>query len=302
MNTFSKTGTVLLFCLIFANILAGQIWFKLDLLEDKETYQISLVSDEDWSLPNNITSTGQITVKAPTLELEITDFESLNPLLQWEYNSRFNAPNESSDFDYFSFGLEKFNRDFIYEMGEEVPILRFKNANGCSDFVSLIDNDVDPYFYSPSKTVNIGNQLTIVGARGNAYMGIKGEKMVQCKKRVIKKEHFVDDYTIFPNPATEQINLSLNWKESGQNGSVYIRDNSGKTVLVYKQRLEKGQNKFAMDISQLLGGIYYLEVLSEGGESIPMDRFVKIYSASIDQLENEPYDESPKNKSAYEKN
>jgi len=301
MNTFSKTGIVLILCLILGYTLNAQVWFKLDLLEDKETYQISLVSQESWSLPQNITSTGQITIKAPTLELEITDFESVNPLLQWEYNSRFNAPNESSDFDYFSFGLEASSRDFVYEKNEEVPIIQFKNANGCSDFVSLIDNDLDPYFYSKSKAVNIGNQLTIVGARGNAYMGIKGEKMVKCKKRIIKKEHFVDDYNIYPNPATDLIHLHFNWKESSQNASIYIRDNSGKTVLVDKHRLEKGNNKFDMSIGNLTGGIYYIEVLSEGGEAIPMDRFVKINSASIDQLKKEKEEEGDSPKRAYEK-
>jgi len=302
MNTFSKMATVLILFLIFGKTLSGQVWFKLDLLEDKETYQISLVSQENWSLPNNITSTGQITIKAPTLELEITDFESVNPLLQWEYNSRFNAPDESSDFDYFSFGLEKSSRDFVYEKEEEIPIIRFKNANGCSDFVSLIDNTLDPYFYSKSKAVNIGNQLTVVGARGNAYMGIKGEKMVKCKKVIIKKEHFIDDYNIYPNPASDLIHLDLNWKESGQNGSIYIRDNSGKMVIVDKQRLEKGINKFSMNIGNLTGGIYYIEVLSEGGESIPMDRFVKINSASIDQMKKEEEEEADSPKKAYKKN
>ena len=287
MTKFSYIGVAILACMFLTNTLLGQIWFKLDLLEDGETYRVSLISDVDWSLPNNITSTGQISIKAPTLELEIIDFESLNPNLNWEYNSRYNSPDESSDFDYFSFGLESSSRNFEYEAGEEVPIITFKNANGCADFVSLLDNDIDPYIYSRSKTVNIGNQLTVVGARGNAFIGVRGEKMVHCKKRVFQKETFLENSKLFPNPAHDHLTLELNWKESSQANNIFIRDNAGKTVLVEKQQMSKGFNSFSFDISNLPGGIYHVEMVSEAGESIPMDRFVKIYSASVEQLKKD---------------
>lgn len=273
--------------MVFYNSINGQIWFKLDILEDGETYQVSLISDVTWTLPNNITSTGQITLKAPTLELELTDFQSLNSNLIWEYNSRYNSPSESNDFDYFSFGLESSNRNFEYEAGEEIPLISFKNANGCADFVSLLDNDLDPYIYSKSKEVNIGNQLTVVGARGNAFLGVKGEKMVRCKKQVIQKEKFVREHHLYPNPAHDNLTLEFDWKNNKANNIVYIRDNSGKTVIAEKAIVEKGFNNFSFDISNLSGGIYNVEIVAETGESIPIDRFVKVYSASIDKINKE---------------
>lgn len=257
------------------------------MLEDGETYQVSLISDITWSLPNNITSTGQITIKAPTLELELIDFQSLNSNLTWEYNSRYNSPSESNDFDYFSFGLENSNRNFEYEAGEEVPLISFKNGNGCADFVSLINNETDPYIYSKSKEVNIGNQITVVGARGNAYLGIKGKEMVRCKKQVIQKEKFVKQYNIYPNPAHDNVTLEFDWKNKKATNTVYIRDNSGKTVIAEKTMVEKGFNNFSFDISNLSGGIYNVEIVAESGETIPLDRFVKIYSANIDKIDKE---------------
>lgn len=299
MTNLNYTGAFFLIFMIFSNTINGQIWYKLEMLEDEETYQVSLISDVDWSLPNNITSTGQITLKAPTLELEITDFQSLNPNLNWEYNSRYNAPSESTDFDYFSFGLESSNRNFEYEAGEEVPLISFKNANGCADFVSLLNNDTDPYLYSRSKEVNVGNQLTVVGARGNAILGVKGEKMIRCKKQVIQKEKFVKDHNLYPNPAHDNLTLEFNWKNNKSNNIVYIRDNSGKTVIAEKTIVEKGFNNFSFDISNLSGGIYNVEIVAESGESIPLDRFVKIYSANIEDMRKEVEDKEKSENKRY---
>lgn len=275
---------LILSAFLFVNSLFGQVWYKLDLMEDKETYQISLISDVDWSLPNNITSTGQVTIKAPTLEFDIEAFESVHPKLIWEYNSRFNAPMESSDFDYFSFGLESASRDFDYEAGEEIPIIRFKNAKGCSDFVGLLNNDIDPYAFSKTKQVNVGNQLTVVGARGNAYMGNKGDQMVQCKKQIKTKDQFIKDLVLFPNPAFNVLNINMDWTREQQVGHFFIRDNSGKVVINKQQQLTKGFNEINFDIALLAGGIFHVELTNEQRESIPLDRFVKMYSASIDDI------------------
>ena len=73
-----------LVALSYNQMLSGQIFYQLDLLEDGETYQISIIPNEDWGFPNNLTSTGQVTIKVPTLEFEIADFESVQPQFTWE--------------------------------------------------------------------------------------------------------------------------------------------------------------------------------------------------------------------------
>lgn len=245
-------------------------------------------------MPNNITSTGQVTIKAPTLEFDIEEFESVHPKLSWEYNSRFNAPTESSDFDYFSFGLESASREFDYEAGEEIPIIRFKNAKGCSDFVGLLDNDSDPYVFSTSKEVNVGNQLTVIGARGNAYLGNRGDQLVKCKKQIKTKDQFIKDFVLFPNPAFNELNINLNWTKKDQTGNFFIRDNSGKVLVNKQEQLVKGFNEINFDISSLTGGIYHIELTNAKRQSIPLDRFVKVYSASIDDINKEDDESSSK--------
>lgn len=295
MNKDIRKFITLLSALILTNTLFGQIWYKLDLLEDGETYQVSLISEKDWGLPNNITSTGQITIKTPTLEFDIVDFESVQPKFTWKYNSRYNAPEESSDFDYFSFGLEQASRDFDYEAGEEVPIIRFKNAKGCSDFIGLIDNATDPLIYSTTKKVNIGNQLTVVGARGNAYKGNKGAQLIKCNKQIIQKDQFLKDFTLYPNPAFNEVNVNLNWTASSQGVQFFIRNNEGKVVINQAEDLVEGRNEILFDIAQLPGGIYYIELSNANKESISLDRFVKVYSASLDLIKGQR-EENPRAK------
>ena len=282
-NFFFRGGLVLLFT-IAVTTLFGQIWYKLSLLEDGETYQISLISEVDWTLPNNITSTGQVTIKTPTLEFEIADFESVQPDLTWKYNSRMNAPTESTDFDYLSFGLETANRAFEYEAQEEIPIIRFRNGKGCGGFVSSINNKTDPVIFSETKAINVGNQLTVVGARGNAYVGNKGDQLVTCKKQIKARDQFMKNFILFPNPAFNELNLNLDWTSTAQTGHFYIRDSAGKAVVEKIQQLKKGFNEINFDIAALNGGIYHIELNNTNSENIPLDRFVKVYSASIDDL------------------
>ena len=284
MSNFFFRGSLVLLFTIAVTALFSQVWYKLSLMEDGETYQISLISEVDWTLPNNITSTGQVTIKTPTLEFEIADFESVHSDLTWKYNSRMNAPTESSDFDYLSFGLETANRAFEYEAQEEIPIIRFRNAKGCAGFVSLINNKTDPVIFSKTKAVNVGNQLTVVGARGNAYVGNKGDQLVTCKRQIKARNQFMKNFILFPNPAFNELNLNLDWTSTAQTGHFFIRNSAGKAVAEKIQKLNKGFNEINFDIAILNGGIYHIELNNANGENIPLDRFVKVYSASIDNL------------------
>ncbi len=288
---------ILLSMMVGGHSVFGQIWFKMDLMDDGETYQISLVSEVDWSLPNNLTSTGQVTIKVPTLEFEVAEFESVHPQLEWEYNSRVNAPSESLDIDYLSFGLRRAGRSFEYEAGEEVPIIRFQNALGCSEAISLLDNVQDPLEVTTSRRANIGNQLTVVGARGNAYVGNRGGQVVKCQKVVKTKEAVMEDFTLFPNPANNVINIKLDWTDKSQLGHFLIRDQAGRVVVHQQAEMQEGLNEMQFDISNLDGGMYHVELSNTKNESISLDKFVKIFSASIDGIpsKKEEAEEDPRN-------
>ena len=161
-----------LFIIAFICNVSAQVQFKLVLLEEGETYQVSMIPEKSWQHPYNITSTAQVTVKVPTNSFEVRDLTSLQVGVEWQDNSRSDAPNEAPAVDYISFGLGTLGTvDFSYEAGVEVPLFQFKNALPCQGSVSLMDNSEDPFMAPNSRRANVGNSITIFGARGEAYKG-----------------------------------------------------------------------------------------------------------------------------------
>lgn len=160
---------------LFASLIPsqGQIEFKVELLADSVTYQVSLRSAVTWGYPDNITSTAQVTLKAPTGGMGISNVNSLIPGTFWANNARFNSPPEAPDFDYLSFGLTSLGTsDIPYETGVETPLFTFVNDGVCTGAVELMLNDDE--FYPPnSQNANVSNQLATfgAGAGNNAYDG-----------------------------------------------------------------------------------------------------------------------------------
>ena len=92
------------------------------------------------------------------------------------------------------------------------------------------------------------------------------------------------DFILFPNPAFNELNLNLDWTSTAQTGHFFIRNSEGKAVAEKIQELKNGFNVINFDIDALTGGIYSVELNNANSENIPLDRFVKVYSASIDDL------------------
>ena len=138
-----------------------------------------------------------------------------------------------------------------------------------------------------------------MGAKGNAYAGNQGQTKVKCEKFVMQKEEVMEEFLLFPNPASNEINLKLDWTQFDQEGFILIRDNMGKVVVQQAVELRKGFNEMQFDISQLEGGIYHVELSNSYQESVKLDRFVKINSASLDpvpfQSEEETEKKNPRN-------
>lgn len=173
--------------LLFPEIIFSQIHYKLSLLSDQETYQVSMVSDVTVAPPFNLTASGQITIKVPHGEddtyFEIKELTNLISGVTWSNNSRTDAPIEEPCYDYISFGLISLGTSGIeYEAGIETPIFSFKNgATLCTDSISLFDNDLDAFRPPNSLNINVGNQLTILGGNGqNAYTGNIGTGKAPC--------------------------------------------------------------------------------------------------------------------------
>lgn len=161
--------------MLWASFSTAQVNYKIDYLQETQSFQISMVVHKTWAPPQNITATGQVTIKVPSNDFEIYDVQNLQKDIVWDINSRHNAPDEAREFDYISFGLSTTGtKGLKYVAGTEIPLFTFKNAGSCGGEVALINNLRDAFLPPNSRHANIGNQLTVLGAKGDAYTGNTG--------------------------------------------------------------------------------------------------------------------------------
>lgn len=286
--TFSKMNNThtfkgyftLLFVMAAISFTSAQVQFKLTMLEDGETYQVSLIPEKTWKHPYNITSTAQVTVKVPTNSFEVTDLVSLQLDVDWQDNSRSDAPAEAPGTDYISFGLASLGTvNFNYEAGVEMPLFQFKNALPCNGSVSLMDNADDPFIAPNSRRANVGNSITIFGARGEAYAGNSIDfTEVPCSANLSTsletKDVVIAATKVYPNPAINEVFVDLNWTNGPTDGDVVIMDATGKELKRQAVNLKDGFNQVQLSVDQLTFGIYSIEVQFDG-QALALDRFVK---------------------------
>ena len=230
MNTLKNT--LLIYCLLLiTNGLVAQVKFKLVLLEDGKTYQVSLIPEVTFTNPLNLTSTGQVTLKAPSKGVAVDQIFNLQEGVIWERNSLTESPAESPDFDYISFGLvTQGTKNLKYEKGVEVPLFAFTNLLECQGTITLIDNWTDAFAPPNSKNVNVGNQLTILGAQGDAYIGNVLENSVPCGGNLTALEHIElnkINLTLFPNPSVDYLTTSFDWGRKGETAKLTILSRNG---------------------------------------------------------------------------
>lgn len=270
-----------LFVLTTFCITTAQIQFKLTMLEDGETYQVSLIPEKSWGHPYNITSTAQVTVKVPSNSFEVDDLKTVQLGVDWQSNSRSDDPVEAPGTDYISFGLASLGTvDFNYEAGVEMPLFTFKNALPCSGSVILMNNEEDPFMAPNSRNANVGNSITIFGARGEAYVGnVSAYTEVPCQLEglttsVESNEIIAEETKVYPNPAINEVFVDMNWKNGKTDGDLVILDATGREVKRQGVTLIDGFNQVQLPIEQLSFGIYSIEV-QFGDKSLAVDRFVK---------------------------
>jgi len=276
MNKVNTLCTAVLLFLSTASF--AQVQFKLAFSQETGRYTVSIVPMATYSNPQNITGTGQVTIKVPTNNFDPVDIVDHLTGMHWEANARNNAPTESPDFDYISFGLIIQGIAFPeYQAGVEMPLFSFQNAYGCNGAITIVDNFADEFMPPNSQNANIGNALTILGAGGDAYGGIVGSPISNCDPNAVlsaKEEVGLTSFKIFPNPASDFINIKVDWAGVAGDATIQIMDATGKQVKTAPMDLTKGKNNQKMQVSDLVPGSY-LVYLSGGDWKIGLDRFSK---------------------------
>ncbi len=277
LNTFCALAL-----LFFSFSLSAQVKFKISYNKETQRYTVSVVPTTSYLTPQNITGTGQVTIKVPTNKFFPVDIESSLAGMNWDANSRNDSPSEQPDFDYISFGLTVSQGLAFpdYEQGVELPLFSFQNSFGCTGKVYLIDNDADPFMPPNSQMANIGNSITILGAGGDAYGGLSGNGMCDCSDEGItsvEEELGLTSFRIFPNPAVEFINLEIYWEGERTDAVIQVVDATGKQVLTNRASIQKGSTQQKIAVGNLAAGKYFVYLLdSNGAWKMNLNSFTKL--------------------------
>lgn len=257
----------------FAN---AQVHFNIEWVESEQAYQVSLISEATWVNPSNITSTGQVSLKAPTGTLDVYNLKNLQNDVVWEFSSKYDAPQEAPGFDYLSFGLASMGTFGIkYEAGVEVPLFSFQNAMDCQGaVVEILDNDADSFMPPNSQKANVGNQLTVLGAGGNAYTGISGTGKTSCNSFVSSTTSGLPadkaglalqtSFEVFPTKVQSEVHLRFDWTEQAQDVEIRIYESNGKLQRTQNATVLAGLNQITLTTDQLASGLYFIEVEADG--------------------------------------
>ncbi len=271
------TIVLIVFCVsgIFA-----QVQFRMDYEKTTKKYIVSLVPMATYKMPANLTGASQVTVKAPTGLFFPTEVTGLYPGVEWDYNSRSNAPEEAPEVDYISFAMRNSGLLHLpYVEGVSIPVLSFANEFGCSAPVELIDNKTDPFMPPNSMMANVGQSIAVYGYGHNAFGGIFNEKgRADCQElytHTFDSEELISDFDLYPIPAEVEIFLEFDWGYPSENVQAEIVDALGRTMSHKSIDLITGHNLHPFQIANLAAGTYFLK-LKGASWSITLDKFQKI--------------------------
>jgi hypothetical protein len=259
--------------------LQAQVKFKIDFDKGNDRYVVSLIPMQTFKMPKNLTGTAQVTIKAPCGKFAPTDIVGLFPGLEWEYNSRSDAPKEAVEFDYVSFALK--NPGLIhlpYVKDQELPVLAFRNKNGCNCPLQLVNNQKDPFMPPNSARANIGNTIAIYGYGIDAYGGVVGEGMVDCRTTFTHESPGkINRFDLYPIPTERELFLECEWGSERETVRAEIVDVLGKVHSFQKVEFIPGHNLITFDVSKLAAGPYFLKLKGKDWEET-LDKFQKIRS------------------------
>jgi hypothetical protein len=256
----------LLFALLFAGAATtqAQVSFRLQLLSDEKTYQVSIIPETTWAAPFNITSTAQITLVMPEGSFEPKNVKSLQSGVDFAFNSIANTPIDNANSDYYSVGLSSLGtQKLVYKAGQEVPLFTFQNALPCSGSIALLDHKNDVFYKNPKKKANIGNYLSVYGAAGDAYKGNVGTGVVPCADgRSVGTDMQVSSIGITPNPFTTDLQFSAIYAAADATAVVEVVDALGVLAYAYSFEATEGKNAFSMPLTDLSTGMYTVTIKS----------------------------------------
>jgi len=179
-----------------------------------------------WNPPFNITSSAQVTIKAPTGGFTIANVTSLRPNTSWSHNSTYTAPIEDPLHDYFSIGLTSLGTSgFSYDSGVETPLFTFENTGNCTGPTELMMAG-DPFFPPNSQNGNVGCQITTLGGgQMNAWIGNYDTMSADCSGGTSTPTCSINNVTNSPETDCNATDGSITVDASSSTSLEYSLDN-----------------------------------------------------------------------------
>jgi hypothetical protein len=255
----------------------AQIQYKVEKLPNSRYYMVSAISDATYSKPMNLVSTAQVTLKVPAGGFKVGSIQPFGT--RWSLNGRSNAPRENPDFDYINFGLRDFGTSGLdFKKGEVIPLFAFEASGGCEGEVALMDNKTDVLTPANEAKINVGNQMTILGAGGDAWKGnVVGASKADCfEMTAIEKGMTHGAVVIAPNPVQDEFTITFMRQEKDvKEGFINLYDALGQLVFHEQKSFNEGLNEHHFDASKLAAGTYQVEIQGLNRRTIT-EKLVKV--------------------------
>lgn len=255
-------------CLI--QTIGSQVRLNLSLMPDRQTYLVSMLPDQSWQAPMNAVGSAQIVIQTDAAKPFLAgQIKSLVPGVSWLDNAYVESPGAAPQYRFICFALnEPGTRNIAFQAGVETPLFSFVNLEpGCAGPVNLIDNN-DPLIQQvvSKNHLNVTQNITVLGARGNAFSGIAVNN-ADCSELQTKTEEFiVSNLKIYPVPATDI--LQMHWELAPEQNidKLLVTDMIGRQLVLETIKPLAGAHQYNLDVATFPTGLYLATLINKEGK------------------------------------
>ncbi len=199
------------------------------------------------------------------------DFGTVGKMVQGENITSFSSFYIGSDVIVLPVHLVYFTG----VLENNTTLLKWETTNETNASKYIVERSIDGYNFLRIGSVDAkGNMLSATDYAYRDYDVMKqSSSVIYYRLRMMDKDgafkysdavkillpYATGRVNLFPNPATEEVNVTIN---APANGLAHwkLLDNSGRVMMQSTEQLRKGNNGFTINIGQLSTGVYYLQV------------------------------------------
>ena len=97
-------------------------------------------------------------------------------------------------------------------------------------------------------------------------------RMLMTDYTGLEAEGATDKFSVYPNPANEQINVAISLTNS-ENTVINVVDISGKVIKTMNLGNVQGDKNLTISLDNMTTGVYFIEMVNEAGKQVK--KFVK---------------------------